>query len=299
MTDIEDALRRSGYLMEYRIEEILRNLHFNVEANKTYPDPFTQKPRELDLSATAVEPISSSYKHLIFASFLIECINNPYPMAFFTKDPIAPISHLYDILISGLPVRVHDKSRNQWPRLSEYLRMEKYHHYCQGRFATQYCSFSPKRGSTPVEWMASHDDAHFDSFNKLCFAVNYDMDQHFKDTTPVKGDNINLEIVYPIVVVSGEILDVQQTPSSLTIQQAEHVHFMQSYISRGKETGYHIDVVTESELPNLITTIRSEVQEMAKRIRRRKGIVLNSINEIAKKVKRATTLDQVREIVRP
>jgi hypothetical protein len=51
--EIADALRWSGYLIERRIEGVLRGQGYHVSANTTYPDPITRKPRELDLSATS------------------------------------------------------------------------------------------------------------------------------------------------------------------------------------------------------------------------------------------------------
>jgi hypothetical protein len=45
---IRDAVRRSGYLLEYRIEQVLGRYGYNVEANQAYPDPITGKSRELE-----------------------------------------------------------------------------------------------------------------------------------------------------------------------------------------------------------------------------------------------------------
>jgi hypothetical protein len=170
--EIADALRRSGYLIEYRIEDVLRGQGYHVSANTTYPDPITRKPRELDLSAIIAERASARDKDWVFALCLIECVNNPDPLAFLTKEPEVPTAHVYDIFVSGLPAHVRRKGGksiawSRWSRITEYLRMEEYHHYCTGRIATQYCSFAPKKGTKPVEWMAWHEDGHFESFGKL------------------------------------------------------------------------------------------------------------------------------------
>src|SRR5271169_801485 len=90
---IDDALRRSGYLIEYRIEEVLRRHGYHVSANTSYPDPITRKPRELDLSAIIAERADASTKDWVFALCLIECVNNPYPLAFLTKKPEVPTVH--------------------------------------------------------------------------------------------------------------------------------------------------------------------------------------------------------------
>lgn len=44
-------LSRSGYLLESRLETLLRKRDYYVEANSVYPDASTGKSRELDLLA--------------------------------------------------------------------------------------------------------------------------------------------------------------------------------------------------------------------------------------------------------
>jgi hypothetical protein len=165
--EIVDALHRSGYLIEYRVEAVLREQGYHVAANTSYPDPVTGKPRELDVSATGGYPIDPDKKDFLFDVLLIECVNNPQPLAFFTKEAQAEFVHVYDILLSGLPAYIPGKGpykNHAANRIAPSLGLEKFHHYCEGRLASQYCSFSPKRGTNPTEWMASHDDAHFESF---------------------------------------------------------------------------------------------------------------------------------------
>jgi len=48
--------------------------------------------------------------------------------------------------------------------------MERYHHYCWGRIATQCCSFSKKK-SHPSEWLAEHLPEQFNCFPKLLNAL--------------------------------------------------------------------------------------------------------------------------------
>ncbi|MBI3060149.1 MAG: hypothetical protein HYY81_12755 [Deltaproteobacteria bacterium] len=54
--EIRDALLRSGYLLESRVESCLREHWGFVETNASYEDPETGKSRELDVySMTAVK----------------------------------------------------------------------------------------------------------------------------------------------------------------------------------------------------------------------------------------------------
>ena len=51
---MRDALLRSGYLLESRVENRLREHWGYVEANASYQDPETGKSRELDVYSMAV-----------------------------------------------------------------------------------------------------------------------------------------------------------------------------------------------------------------------------------------------------
>jgi hypothetical protein len=68
---------------------------------RLYPDPITGKSRELDVSAIRPEPVTSDYRNAIWPRLLIECVNNPQPIGFFTKAPNAPTAHICDIKFSG------------------------------------------------------------------------------------------------------------------------------------------------------------------------------------------------------
>src|SRR3989442_424591 len=53
--DAKDALLRSGYLLESRVEAALRRSDYYVQANASYQDPLTAKSREFDLFAMRAE----------------------------------------------------------------------------------------------------------------------------------------------------------------------------------------------------------------------------------------------------
>lgn len=289
---IRDAVRRSGYLLEYRIEQVLGRYGYMVQANQAYPDPITGKSRELDISAIKAEPITSDYRNTIWPLLLIECVNNPLPIGFFTKNANAPTAHIYDLKFSGLPVKI--KEGKYWKKLSDFLNMERYHHHCKGRVATQYCSFTPKKNTNPVEWLAQHEDMHFDSFNKLCFALNHDIDEHYSHSRLRGIEPINVQIYYQILVVSGEIIDITPTRKDVKLRATNHIHYVQSYVTRGKEQSYHIDVVTEKYLPHLLRLIDRELKKTVRLIRSRRNPIKKSIGQITASVKGLRSPDTIR-----
>src|SRR5262249_725484 len=88
MEDAENALRRSGSLLENRIETFIREQGYVVDANRAYPDPKDSTSREIDIhSFKPFTPLKRGQDDRIWAVLLIECLNNPQPMAFITKEP--------------------------------------------------------------------------------------------------------------------------------------------------------------------------------------------------------------------
>jgi len=80
-----ESLERSGYLIENRIEDILINQAYIVDSNTYFPDPDTQKPREIDIIAYKYQ-ILSDQMGMIVTCLLIECVNNPQPFALIPKE---------------------------------------------------------------------------------------------------------------------------------------------------------------------------------------------------------------------
>lgn len=300
--ETKEALLRSGYLLEYRIEGILRQNAYYVEANEAYPDPETGKSRELDIYAIGATKAGPEEYDFIFAVLLIECVNNPQPIAFLTKDPMVPFLHYEDIRVAGLPAKVPDAKGNaSWQSLTEYLAMDKYHHYCKGRVATQFCSFVEKRKQGNVtEWMATHEDSHFDSFRKLAAAVDHFSVEHFESWKFGGREPVNLEFFYPILIVQGDLLDVRHGKKSLRIKSSDHIQYRMSTVTSGKKQRvYQIDVVTERHFSKLLKLIDGEVTKSARLLRRRHVAVREAVEKIVRDAKRFRSPAKIRTAMEP
>src|SRR5450759_5361957 len=87
--EMADALNRSGYLLETRVEDALVDAAFTVEANTCYVDPITGKSRELDIYAFNLEPVDPEREDkndIVSSVVLCECSNNSQPLVFLSKD---------------------------------------------------------------------------------------------------------------------------------------------------------------------------------------------------------------------
>src|SRR5688572_10599054 len=80
------SLLRSGYLLESRVEQFLKERGYYVEANSVYPDSVTNKTREFDIYALNNHSLNDRFGNWVWSVMLIECVNNPQPIAFITKE---------------------------------------------------------------------------------------------------------------------------------------------------------------------------------------------------------------------
>ncbi|MBI3646468.1 MAG: hypothetical protein HY233_10950 [Acidobacteriales bacterium] len=71
LEETKDALLRSGYLLEHRIEDLLRQKAYYVEANEAYPDPESGKSRELDIYAIGALKAGPEERDYIFPVLLV------------------------------------------------------------------------------------------------------------------------------------------------------------------------------------------------------------------------------------
>src|SRR5690348_2889546 len=93
LAEAKDALIRSGYLLESRVEAVLRDFPYYVQANASYSDPETGKSREYDLYAMGAHKAGPAETDYQFTVLLIECVNNPQPLVLLTKEPQAAFLH--------------------------------------------------------------------------------------------------------------------------------------------------------------------------------------------------------------
>lgn len=302
LDETKDALLRSGYLLEHRIESLLRQKAYYVETNEAYPDPETAKSRELDIYAIGAWKVGPEERDYIFPVLLAECVNNPQPIAFITKSPMVPFLHYEDIRLAGLPAKMPGKNGDaSWDGLASYLAMDEYHHYCRGRVATQFCSFvEKKRQQNASGWMATHEDSHFDSFHKLASAVDHFSAEHFESWRFGGREPVNVEFFYPVLIVQGDLLDVRQGKRSLRVTPANHIQYRMSMISsRKKQKTYHIDVVTERYFPRYLKVVDEEISRSARLLRRRHVPVRRAIDRIVKDAKRFRSAEKIRAAMEP
>jgi hypothetical protein len=88
--EMQEALLRSGYLMEGRLVKMLDGLELFVESNNSYLDEKTGVSREIDLIAETGRFDVPREKVCVKTTFVIEAINNLYPVVLLTEQTWSP-----------------------------------------------------------------------------------------------------------------------------------------------------------------------------------------------------------------
>jgi hypothetical protein len=171
--------------------------------------------------------------------------------------------------------------------------MRNYHHYCNGRIATQFCSFSKKKNKSQ-EWMATHLEEQFDSLRKLSGALEYFMDVHYKSWRSGGHEQVNLEVFYPVLLVQGRLLDVRPGKRSLRVVGTDHIQYRRSALIERDAVEYQIDVVTEKFFSRYLQLVERETLRTARLLRRRHVVVRRTIEKIARAAKGLRSPEKIR-----
>jgi hypothetical protein len=287
--EMKDAIQRSGYLIEQRVEQIIMKDGYYVETNPAFPDIDTGKSRELDISALSAKRLYKKSLSFIFPNLLCECENNSQPIVFFKKDSPIAFLHHYEVKVSGLPAKFLEK--DGYISFSDFTKMKKFHHYCKGEVDTQYCTFFPPKGEKP--WIAHHGDEQHDTLNTLIKALEYEIADHYAQwdnwVLPRKADeeDINIQVYYPLLILQGDLYSATTTKRGASLKKVKHIQFRkESFLPKSnKKEDYQIDVITEDYLRDYLKIVESEMGKVIKVFKRKRKEVLKSIEKIVKELK--------------
>jgi len=288
-TQMAEAVIRSGYLLEQRVFPIIEKAGFYVETNPALPDPVTGKSREYDFSALSAIKVYREDWDFLWIHLIGECVNNSLPIVFFSSEKITHFLFHEDLKCSGIPLKFPWREKeDEEISFQDFFHLDKFHHYCRGRYSTQYCSFQHKSGK--LEWLAWHDDEHHSLFNTLVAATEYEMDDFFSSwELPEKDEEeaLNLNLFYPLLIIKSDLYECKQKRGKPVFTRRKHIQFRKSVVSRQQQKTFHIDVITESYLKNYLDLLEEEHEELTTRLKRKKKEVRSAIDRIVSQARAA------------
>jgi len=98
---------------------------------------------------------------------------------------------------------------------------------------------------------------------------------------------VSIQIYYPTLIIQGSMYSAILEEGNLILRKAKHVHFLKEHFVPHREEveTYHIDVLTEDYLPVYLKMLDSEIEQVKKTLKRKRGEVLLSIDKIVANVR--------------
>jgi len=267
-----DALHRSGYLLETRMAKTLDQFASHLSVNVVFADPETGQSRELDAYCFRAQTGSRYEFFTASAHVLIECINNPQPIAFFSN---------------GLSARTYPvtAARPMWLGLypiEETIGLEDFHHCFRQGFANNYCTFVEKKSR---EWMATHADEQHSEFTTLAMLAQLTREKQLQVLEDYSrpqdaAEFCGIELIYPLLVAEGSLFNVRQNAKgAVRLESVNHVTYLKRLMWRGVRRYCPIDVITETFLPRFLRMIEVECKRTLARLEKRGEEILEAVRE--------------------
>jgi hypothetical protein len=235
---------------------------------------------------------------MIVTCLLIECVNNPQPFALIPKEQHPLDKYSKTIHGVGIPSNIYQfikkngKSHAVGTNLFKLKQIQENHHYNNLRTATQFCSFIRKKNERK-EWMATHEDSHYNDIKKICDATKYHIDQRLDYLSELPIPKIvNLSIFYPVLVLQGQLYDVKTKSDPITIEESPHLQLSRHSIINGEENIYTIDITTEDNFPQFLELLDKEIQNTVSLIESIPSQIKDSVDYIVDEINKSSSIDK-------
>jgi hypothetical protein len=208
-SDIISALERTGFLLEHRAAQELRDAGFSVVINDAFPDPETGRSRELDVYAALDYEVDRT-ELAVLATVLIECKNtaNPYLVLGTNKEHWDALDESIVVSFDPLNFDFRDKAKISIVSELDLLRVpgDDRKNLFVGH---QLLQMNRKNGT----WQADNSSVHDSILYPLFKARQYHISRN-SNATNKKEHNIerwewpSITYFYPVLLTTADIFAV-------------------------------------------------------------------------------------------
>ncbi|MDD4994292.1 MAG: hypothetical protein PHR83_18885 [Paludibacter sp.] len=264
LEDMKMALSKSGYLIESRLIKQLSGKSYTLFPNETYPDPKTEKSREIDVYANSEKTRKTLHRNERFNieishSLVIECINNPTPVIVFKDMNKKPFTIFEKFKYNKIELKTLEESSGIDFDFNDFTICNKEFHYNQLKRNTQYCSFSQKKGGKNQEWMASHEEKLHDTFNKLFDFVNHHFERKREKFLYAPQRMVTFDYLFPVIVFQGEMYEAYEDTDDVQIEKIDHAIFEFNRYEN-ESSSLLVDIVTEKYFPKYLSILENDMK---------------------------------------
>ena len=256
LSEIVDALKQSGYLMEQEVATQLEALNFHVWTNWAFQDVDEGKSREIDVRALKPVAHNEEKKLSAFVEIIAECKNSTNPFVFIGRpknqmDNLQPPQELvfprggYSILQKGTAKNVATV------HLADpffHLGFDKVHYdFTSETKAVQFCRIVRKGKG----WHANHDGLYDSIFYPMAKALTARYREVCMDNRP--PEHSHFWLLVPMVIINGDILYVDSMEADPLPQKRSYVTFKREIKSEKLDGLYNVVFVDQKHLEQFIS----------------------------------------------
>jgi hypothetical protein len=245
--EILSALNRTGFMLEYRVAQALRNKGFSTDINHAYPDPESGKSREIDVSASLDRDIERQPVSLnVGVGLVIECKSGLNPFVLIGERNQNPVGFDDSIFLSFDPYtlefedRVYERIKYdlEFDELPGSWRKEDFVGY-------QIIRMNQQNGN----WKADNNSIYDSILYPLAKAWQYTIDRHYPDDDneedkAAQWQYPGLTYTFPIIVTAGPVFIVDVTEDQATVKEVGWASLKRDFSSTELSVDLRVDVVS-------------------------------------------------------
>lgn len=248
--DLIAAIKRSGYLLESEISNMLANSGFFIESNQVIEDPITGKSREIDLMAEYYDGSNkegSKHKACSKIKFVFEIKNNIFPLVLMNKFEFSPNIEIWESIkeIQTSPKGIDSHSIDSfYEKLSDN----------NDHLFTQYCSFSIKKtgGNKKNELLASHPEQVYTGLSKITQYCEEAIESW--ESREEQPKYYRKFLYLPVFLISQDLFELKVEGNNEPIlQRVEESKLVFNYYHKNEPKIATVWVVTKKGFNNFIT----------------------------------------------
>jgi hypothetical protein len=259
--DVISALSRTGFILEYRVAQVLRELGFSAEINYAFPDPDTGKSREVDVLAF---PNRRYVKNKAFdisldLELIVECKSGEHPVIL-----LGERGHEFDLLLNSLhlafdPLKfgftgAKSASILGWLSLWNLPALHSREEFT----GTQLLRMSIDKNSWRADNTAIYDSLIY-PLAKACHHQVSRSKEH--DTGSPDWRYPSITFFFPIIVTAGPVFIVDVTTGEPKAERVPWATLRRYFDSKDIKDDFFIDVVTFDRLNDYLTNRTLRVLE--------------------------------------
>lgn len=239
--DILYAIKRSGYLFEQEVGNLLENSGFHVYPNEPFLDVEEGKSREMDISA--YKRIFVHEEVEVSVRLIIECKNNSNPFVFLKRHKNSSDSRIPRNVIF-LPSNAPAKIKN-FIRYYSFNTTEGYDHTYKHM---QFCKITRNGKKIEAQHTGVIDGIIYPQIKALYY---------YKEKVKNLGRKY-ITVIIPVVVINSGLYEIDTTIKELEINEVEYLTFQRSLDSNELKGKFHIDFVSYKSLEKYINVCVEE-----------------------------------------